>query len=178
MLDLMTQLKEREDLYQAELKREQDVISRLKAELEQVKKNHKAEMEQVAAEVKEREEGQAQKHKELVDKAEEQAVSAQKELKELKGKAKAWMSELDKINSAMTRKFLQSSSSADMYHMPTFFLFLTYFPPFFQRTFLIPNLLPRLLSTRPEEKEPSPAPYPKVGKLRTIWLPFKLASSH
>ena len=110
MSDLAGQLKEREDLYQTELKREEDVISRLRAELEQVKQNHKAEMEQVAAEAKEREEGQAMKHKELVDKAEEHAASVQKELDDLKGKAKAWMSELDKINSAMTRKFFQSSS--------------------------------------------------------------------
>ena len=95
-----------------------------------MKKNHKAEMEQVAAEVKEREEGQAQKHKELVDKAEEHAASTQKELDELKGKAKVWMSELNKINSAMARKFFQSSSSADMHHMPTFFLFPTYLPLF------------------------------------------------
>ena len=149
----------------------------MKVELEKVKKNHEAEMKQVAAEVKEREEGQALKHKELVDKAEEHAASVQKELDELKGKAEVWMSALNKINSDMTGKFLHSSFLAGMEHMPTYAFNPTYLH-FFQQTFLIPNLLPRLLSTRSGEKEPRPAPYPKVGRLRTIWLPCKLASNH
>ena len=103
-------MKDREDLYKDELQREQDVVSRLKAELEATKKNHEAEMKKVAAEVKEREKGQAQKYKELVDQAEAHTTSVQKELDEHKSKAEAWMSVLNKINSDMAGKFLHFSS--------------------------------------------------------------------
>ena len=95
------QLKKQDDAHAAELQKERDEVSRLKVELEQLKKNHEAEMKQVAAEVKEREEGQAQKHMELVDKAEAHATSVQKDLDDLKGKAEVWMSALNKINSDM-----------------------------------------------------------------------------
>src|SRR5664279_5405733 len=105
MSDLASQLKEREDMHKAEIQKEQDEVSRLKAELEEVKKNHKAEMEQATAKEKERQEGQAQIHKELLDKAEACATSAQKELDELKGKAGVWKSELTRINSEMSSKF-------------------------------------------------------------------------
>src|SRR5664279_5102978 len=119
MSDLASQLKEREDLHKAELQKEQDEVSRLKAELEDLKKNPKAEMEQAAAKEKERRESQAQIHKELLDKAEACATSAQKELDELKGKAGVWKSELTRINSEMASKFFHSSFLADMKYMPT-----------------------------------------------------------
>ena len=120
MSDLASQLKEREDMHKAEIQKEQDEVSRLKAELEEMKKNHKAEMEQATAKEKERQEGQAQKHKELLDKAEAYATSAQKELDELKGKAEVWKSELTRINAEMASKFFHSSFLADMIHMPTY----------------------------------------------------------
>jgi len=114
MSDLASQLEERENLHKAELQKERDEASRLKEVIEEMKKTHKAEMERVAAEEKERQEGQAQKHKELLEQAEAHATSAQKELDELKGKAEVWMSVLTEINSEMARKFLRSSFLADI----------------------------------------------------------------
>lgn len=122
MSDLASQLKERDDRHKAEIQKEQAEVSQLKTELEELKKNHKAEMEQVAAKVKEREEGQAQKHRELLEQAEAHATSAQKELDQLKGKAEVWMLALTKINSEMARKRFRSSFLAEIHHTPTYAL--------------------------------------------------------
>jgi len=94
-----------EDAHKAELQKERDEVSRLKAEL---KKAHtqKAEMEKAAAEEKKRQEDKSQKLKELLERAETSATSTQKELDMLNAKARTWMSELNKINSEMASKFL------------------------------------------------------------------------
>ena len=104
MSDLASQLKEREDLYHAEHQKEVDESSRLRGVIEELKKTHKAEMERAAAEAKERQEEQAKEHKEQLEQAKAQATSAQKELDDFKGKAKAWMTSLAGINSEMTSK--------------------------------------------------------------------------
>ena len=105
MSELASQLEEREKLHQAQLQKERDESSRLKEQIEELKKSHQAEMERAAAEAKERQEGQAKEHKEQLERAEAQATSAQKELDDLKGKAKTWMTALAGINAEMNRKF-------------------------------------------------------------------------
>ena len=135
-----------------------------------MKEEHKAELEKASAfsaEEKDRLEGQAKKYQDLLASAETQATSTQQELDGLKGKAKAWMSELDKINSAMARKFFHLHLRPTCSTCRHFSFFQRSFP-FFQSTFLTPNLPPRLPSTRSEVKEPRPAPYLRFGRLRTI----------
>ena len=131
MSDLAKLLKERDGKHLEELKKEQDEVSRLKTQLEELKKTHKAEIEDLVAsshqtitEEKERLEGEAQKHKDLLAKAETLATSTQKELDELKGKAKIWQSELTRINGEMASKLfhLQLLFSADINYMPTYAL--------------------------------------------------------
>ena len=165
MSDLAIQLKEREDLYNAEHQKEKDESSRLRGVIEELKKTHKAEMERVAAEAKERQEGQAKEHKEQLEQAKAQATSAQKELDDFKGKAKAWMTSLAGINSEMTSKSSLSHHHfffADIKHMPTYFRF-------FQRTSRTPSQMPTLRSRKPAKKEPRPAQLLIFGRWKIIW---------
>jgi len=107
---------ENEDAHKAELQKERDEVSRLKAELTKAH-TQKTEMEKAAAEEKKRQEGEVQKLKELLETTESRATSAQNELDTLTAKAGTWMSELRKINFEMASKFptLFISSRHKMY---------------------------------------------------------------
>ena len=98
-------MKEREDAHKAELKKEWDEVSRLKAELEKAQ-SHSAELEKTAAEEKQLRADEAQKLNETLDQTEVRATSAQQELQILKEKTDRWLTELTKINSEMDSKSL------------------------------------------------------------------------
>ena len=98
-------MKEREDAHKAELQKEKDEVSRLKEEL-QVAQSQNAEFKKAAAEEKERQEGEAQKFKDLLGQTEVRATSAQQELDTLKDKSGRWLSELTRINAEMASKFI------------------------------------------------------------------------
>ena len=83
MADLTNQLKERDTKHLAELQKEKDEVFRLKTQLEELSREKKAGIVRVLAtskqeidEVKERLEGQAQKYKDLLKEAEENAELA------------------------------------------------------------------------------------------------------
>ena len=89
-----------DEAHKAELQKERDEISRLKAELKEAQSQN-VELEKAAAVDKKRQETEAQKHKELLDQTQARATSVQKELDELKAKARNWTLKLEKINSEM-----------------------------------------------------------------------------
>jgi len=139
--DLATLLKERDGKHLEELNKEQYEVSRLKTQLEELKKTHKSEIEDLVAsshqtiiEEKERLEGEAQKYKDLLAKAETLATSTQKELDELKGKAEIWQSELTRINGEMASNLFpfQLLFSADICFNSTYLLLFSRGLPSFQ----------------------------------------------
>ena len=163
-------MKEREDTHKAELKKERDEVSGLKAELEKAQ-SHSAELEKIATEEKQLRVDEAQKFKESQEQTELRATSAQQELQALKEKTERWLSELSKINNEMTSKPpLLFCFLADIRCMPScslsrrqlFFLQINF-----------PTLgLPRItLPARPDRREPSLAQSRRSGTSKTTWWP-------
>ena len=90
--------------HQAELKKEQDEVSRLKAELEKAQSRN-AELEKSAAEEKQLRVEDTRKLKETAENTEFQLTSVQHELQDLTKKADKWLAELCRINSEMKSEF-------------------------------------------------------------------------
>ena len=89
--------------YAAALKKEQDEVAKLKAELEGLKEKHKEEIKTFSEE-QIRQEDEAKTLRELVDKAETGATSARQELQTLQGRIKVWLFEFNKIQAFMSGK--------------------------------------------------------------------------
>ena len=98
--DMTTQVKELESKHQADLEKEKNEISRLKAKMEKLKKAHQIEVKQVVAATKDemdREKELTQKNRDLLD-------AAEKKVEHLGGQAKVWESELARITADLSSK--------------------------------------------------------------------------
>ena len=95
--------KERELAHQAELKKEQEEVSRLKAELEKTR-SQAAESEKAAATEKQLREEESRKLKESLEESKSKATSAESELRALKAKIAQWLVDISGINSEMDSK--------------------------------------------------------------------------
>ena len=95
--------KERELAHQAELKKEQEEVSRLKAELEK-SRGRAVELEKTAATEKKLREEETRKLKESLEESKSQATSAESELRALKTKIAQWLVDISSINSEIDSK--------------------------------------------------------------------------
>ena len=111
--------KERELAHQAELKKEQEEVSRLKAELEK-SQGRPAESEKSAATEKQLREEETRKLKESLEESKSEATSAEGELRDLKAKIAKWLVDISKINSEMDSKLLPLLPS---FNLSLFFLY-------------------------------------------------------
>ena len=95
--------KERELAHQAELNKEQEEVSRLKAELEK-SRSRAAESEKTAAAERQLREEETRKLKESLEESKSQSTSAESELQALKAKIAKWLVDISSINSEMDSK--------------------------------------------------------------------------
>ena len=113
------ELKSRAEAHEAELKKERDEVSRLKAELEKAQSRH-AELEKSAAEQQQLRVEETRKLEESFKEFESRATSAEGELEALKTKIGRWLVEISAINSEMNSKSFPLLSLPDIQYMPTY----------------------------------------------------------
>ena len=114
--------KSRADAHQAELKKERDEVSRLKAELDR-SRDRTAELEKSAAEEKQPRDKETRKLKESIEESESRATSAEGEAQALKTKIRRWVAEFSTINGEMDSKSFPFLLSSDIHYLPPYNLF-------------------------------------------------------
>jgi predicted nucleic acid-binding Zn-ribbon protein len=99
---LEKRLAEQKKEHLAELQKEWDEVTRLKAQMVMMQTAHAAELEKAKSTAS----AEIAKCKQLQTDAEAQAADTQKSLDELRAKADTWLNLLNKINSDMGSKYL------------------------------------------------------------------------
>ena len=107
--------KKQEEEHAAQLKKEQDEVTKLKAELVGLAEKHAAEVKRLTDD-KAHLETQVKGFKEFGQDKERELILTRDELNALKGKAKVWLDEFNKIQATMSSKpfFLSSFSAPEL----------------------------------------------------------------
>ena len=103
---LQLQLKERDERYAAELKKEQEEIVRLKGQLETMKVDHQSKVERIRAGEKDRQDAELRDCKGELGRTKKSLTTTSQMLKDLQAKAECWKTVLTKINAELASKYL------------------------------------------------------------------------